>query len=55
MTCLRRWNYISVPFIIQKIDVHVTTMVFVKKMHFDNIIKKDSARNSILENLYLKW
>jgi hypothetical protein len=62
MSCLRRWNCISVPSIIQKIGVHATPTVFAKKhkyrkikTHFDNTIEKDSAQNSILENLYLKW
>jgi hypothetical protein len=31
MPCLRRWNCINVPFIIQKIGVHATPTVLTEK------------------------
>jgi hypothetical protein len=58
MSCLRRWNCISVSSIIHKIGVHATLMVFAKKhkyrkmkMHFDNTVEKDSAPKHYTEKL----
>jgi hypothetical protein len=31
MSCLREWNYISVPSIMQKISIHATPMVLGEK------------------------